>query len=183
MKYFLSIFSLAFLMFSCSHPDDKPEVPAQFGRFKPVQLPLEIKACNMHQPGLSDMQVDTMESEDGFIPYCFFEGPGTFKTCISIGIADCSMPLLSIYTSDGKKVDEKFLGGGNCDGSTEMICKPCVTIKKDLSIVICDSITVSPMDSCGNELNGPKTRYIITREGRIKPDGKIELGEAKRKDN
>jgi hypothetical protein len=124
-----------------------------------------------------------VESEDGFVPYCFFEGPGTFKTCVSLGISDCSMPLLSTYNSDGKRADEKFLGGGNCDGSTEMTCKPCVTIKKDFSIFISDSITVIPMDSCGNELDGPKTKYVINREGRITPDGKIELGEAKRKDN
>jgi hypothetical protein len=174
---FLSLFTL-----SCSHSDNKSETQVQFGRFKPAQLPLEIKACDMHQAGLPDMQVDTVESEDGFIPYCFFEGPGTFKTCVSLGIADCSMPLLRIYNSEGKKVDEKFLGGGNCDGSTEMTCKPCVTIKKDFSIFICDSITVTPMDSCGNELDGPKKKYVINREGRIKEDGKIELGEAKRKD-
>jgi len=182
MKLCSPILLFSLIMFSCSHADEKSGAPANFGRFKPLQLPLEINACSMHQPGLPDMQLDTIENEDGFIPYCFFEGPGKFKTCVSLGIADCSMPLLSIYNSEGQKVEEKFLGAGNCDGSTEMTCKPRVTIKKDFSIFISDSIAVTPMDSCGNDLDGPKTRYTITREGRVKEDGKIELGEAKRKD-
>lgn len=181
---FILINALFLCIFACcTSKEEKREsaFAAKLKRHNLRELPLEIRPCGMNSSGLQELDPDSAGA-DGFIPYFTFKTNGDYYALISLGIADCSMPLLSTFDGDGNKIDEKILSISGCNSGPGFICSEYVKIEKDFSIFTCDSVAEMDLENEGHESGKVKARYIRYRQGKLQPDGKIELSAEQRKE-
>jgi hypothetical protein len=118
----------------------------------------------------------------GSIPYCTFQTNGNFIAVISLGFADCNLPLLTTFDMNGKKIDEKCICIGGCGVGPGFKCDEYMIIRKDYTIYTSDSIIENEVDSLGNNVKGTSESYVIYKEGKLLLSGKIKLSNEQRKD-
>jgi hypothetical protein len=147
-------------------------------KFETNNLPLIVRACEIKEndyPLLSpitDTPFVTTESRS----YSTFKSNGDYIPTVSLGFADCSLPILTTYNKYGKQIDQKTLAIGYCGSGPGYSCHEFMTIRSDYSIYASDTISEAEVDSVGEIIQGGKTNnYIIFKNGRLIPNGKIEL--------
>jgi len=132
--------------------------------FAPANLPLTIKGCYLVAAIKADNYVELtkkryplyVDNDNGDIAYCLFKTNGDYTALISLGRADCYIPILTTYDRVGKKIDEKEINIGGCGFDCGFTCEEFMTIKADYTIYTSDTITSFECDTAGNEIPGTK---------------------------
>jgi hypothetical protein len=94
---------------------------------------------------------------------------------IYLGLADCTLPYLITYTPKGEKIDEGFFGIGGCGAGPGFECEEFMTIRKDFTVYTSDTILSADVDSLGYNIKSTEEYFVLYKEGKILPNGKIEL--------
>lgn len=160
--------------------NEKP-VPSFLKEYNYTTLPLKMKGCKENGlPLMNDSDLEKTQ-EDGTIPYCTFNTNGKYYAVVRLGLADCFLPQLITYDTNGKKIDEKTIAIGYCGCGPGFHCEEFTIIKKDFSIYSSDTISIAEVDSLGDEIKSTVQKYIIYKKGKLLKTGKIELtGEIKK---
>lgn len=157
--------------------DKQTEIKNFLKEYKQTTLPIRMKGCPGNSYSLPLINTDNLESdnEDGSVPYCTFKTNGDYYAVIRIGAADCYLPFIITYDKNGKVIDEQTIAIGYCGSGPGFHCEEFASISKDYSIYTADTISVTDVDSLGEEIEGTTESYIIYKKGRLLSSGKIEL--------
>ena len=164
-----------------------PQVNDDFDRylrnFEKTQLPIEIKGCELSTKGLAEFNGEAYIKyiNDYSIGYKQIPTNGNFIMTITLGAADCYLPILTTYRLTGDRIDQKTLAIGYCGSDCGYSCEEFMTIKDDYSIYVSDTISSSDCDSLGNIIPESTKNYVIFKSGKILESGNIELSEEIRK--
>jgi len=176
------IIASTILISSCNNIADngsasQSEIPAFLKDYKQTTLPIRMKGCPGNSYYLPLVHPDSLEvdNEDGSIPYCTFKTNGDYYAVIRVGAADCYLPQLITYDKNGKVIDEQTIAIGYCGSGPGFHCEEFGSIDKDFSIYTSDTISVSEIDSLGEEIKGTTESYVLYKKGRLLSSGKIEL--------
>ncbi|HWY98604.1 MAG TPA: hypothetical protein VNY36_05940 [Bacteroidia bacterium] len=175
------------ILFCSQVPPSNSDFNAFLKKFKHHEIPLAIKGCKINMSHIADtFKISASDSLymplEGFIPYCTFKTNGNYVAIIYLGEADCLLPVIRTYNKTGKMIDEKGIAIGGCGVGPGFTCEEYMTLRKDYTLYTSDTISVSEIDSLGNEIKGTETKYVVYKEGRLLSSGKIELSGETRKD-
>ncbi|MDR2840532.1 MAG: hypothetical protein LBV75_04630 [Paludibacter sp.] len=190
---YLSIVLIAILVINCGgnskkrSNENKIEIFSDFqqflSHFNNVDLPITIYHCSSevdeHLYHFAKKEYEYIDTELRSA-YAQIPTNGDYIAIITLAPADCMLPILTTLSFDGKIIDEQQLavgGGADCG----FIDNLSVKIAADFSIYVCDSIISYECDSIGQEIEGTREEYVIYQEGKLLPNGKIELSKEKKK--
>jgi hypothetical protein len=205
MKLNFSFILIVFLLFSCRtetkdktveiQTDDSkqeeimfPQVNDDFDgflrNFDKTQLPLEIKGCYLSDKEVKEFKGDHFKKyvDEYHYGYKQFPANGNFIAIITLGAADCFLPVLTTFKLTGEKIDSKSISIGYCGSDCGYSCEEFMTIKEDYTIYVSDTISSSECDSLGNIIPGTTENYVIYKSGELLENGMIELSEEIRKE-
>jgi hypothetical protein len=152
--------------------------------FPITKLPTVVKGCDMGLDGLYEF--DGKEFSQFSAEYSFslnqIPSNGNFIALISLGAADCFLPVLTTYSLEGEKIDEETIAIGYCGSDCGYSCSEYMTINEDYVIYVSDTISSSECDSLGQVIPSTTENYVIYQEGKLLVDGKIQLNKEKRVD-
>lgn len=164
-----------------------PKVNDDFSRyiekFQETELPITIKGCSVDPSDFYEFDGELFRryNEDNSYPYLNIPTNGIYIALVTLGIADCYLPVLTTYKLNGEIIDEKTIAIGHCSGDCGFDCEEFMTIKSDYSIYTADTISAYECDSDGKMIPETFEHYIVYREGKLLPDGKIQLSDEIRK--
>lgn len=144
--------------------------------FKKISLPIVIKGCKIKESDFTyfDPKKFTQFTED-FLAYGQIPTNGKYIATLTLGAADCYLPILTTYDLSGKKIAQETIAIGGCGSDCGFTCEEFMTLKKDLSFYTSDTISTYDCDSLGNETPGTYEYYVIFRKGKLLSNGKIEI--------
>jgi len=164
-----------------------PQVNDQFqsflDKFPKIELPLKIKGCEADYKGLTKFND---ENPSPYIhDYSFAVGQiktnGNYVSVITLGVADCLLPVLTTYKLTGEKIDSKTIAIGYCGSGPCFECEEFMTIKEDFSIYTADTMKTSECDDDYEPIPGTESIEVIYKEGHLTEKGKIELSDEMKK--
>jgi hypothetical protein len=155
-----------------------------------VELPLTIKGCDnaYADKRVLDKGKDVKASDDNSYfktyhhPYGQIATNGNFSAIITFGLADCLIPELITFDSNGVQIDRKTIAIGYCGSDCGYSCKEFMKIDRSFVLYTSDTIKSFDCDSLGNKLPETEENYVIYRQGKLLPSGKIELSEELKKE-
>lgn len=199
MKRLAGIITAVLILYSCSERTSQREKAApqsggkqaeafnQFlAKFKPLKCPLLFKGC-LYNPA-SMVPFDSLADAPYVEGYqgLYYVGrlPETdkFIATLSVGAADCYVPVVTTYTHQGERIDSKNVAIGYCGSDCGYACEEFMRINEDYSMYTSDTITTAECDSLGNVIPSTTQHYVIYKSGRIAADGKIQLSAEIKKD-
>lgn len=168
----------------------KTEMPAvkdgfqQFlNQFPEIALPLEIKGCET-QTDLKALNTAIsspfLKEERSYI-YGKFAFGNKYLGVITLHAADCLFPCLTVYSLNGNRIDSKPLAIGQCSDGPCYKCEELLTIGKDLTINVADTMQTFECDEDDLPKGNSLITTVIYREGKITATGRIELSKEKEK--
>jgi hypothetical protein len=194
MKYLGLFFSL--LLFSCQTNTNKtnqeqtdtsekvkyfPKVNDEFtlylDNFKKLDLPIVIKGCKISSNGFKQLDGQLFAKYSGEYSLAYGQIPtnGNYVATITLGAADCYLPVLTTYKLTGQVIDQKTIAVGGCGSDCGFSCEEFMTLRKDFSFYTSDTMSSYTCDSLGNEIPGTYEYYVIFQKGKLQTDGKIEI--------
>ncbi|MBS1526817.1 MAG: hypothetical protein JST19_14270 [Bacteroidetes bacterium] len=149
-------------------------------KFQIMSLPLSIKTLEIVADSSKKLsQKDNLfiksDYPNGIYAYSMLPDTEINYKIIWLEPAEAEIPVLTIFTKDGKKVDQKELGVGGCGSDCGFNCSESITINKGLTIFSCDSIERTTCDTDGNPIKNTTKRYLRFKTGEILRDGKIDM--------
>lgn len=165
-----------------------PEVNDDFDgflkHFDKTELPLEIKGCYLSDNEVKEFSGSHFKKYVDEYHYGYRQIPanGNFVATISLGAADCFLPVLTTFNLKGEKIDRKSISIGYCGSDCGYSCEEFMTIREDYSIYVSDTISSSECDSLGNIIPETTENYVIYKSGQLLENGMIELSEETRKE-
>jgi hypothetical protein len=152
--------------------------------FDKAKLPIEIKGCYLSEKEMQEFKGDLYRKYVDEYHYGYKQIPtnGTYVATITLGAADCFLPVLTTYKLTGEKIDSKSISIGYCGSDCGYSCEEYMIIKEDYSIYVSDTISSSECDSLGNIIPGTTENYVIYKTGELVITGEIELSEEIRKE-
>ncbi len=167
-------------------PSDNNTVDSSFAsflrKFQDTGVPFVYHACDLR--AYKDLPQITEEDDSlhtGFFAYARFKLNRNIIAVIELGAADCFLPDLVTYTSDGRIIDHRTIGIGKCGSGPGFSCVETMKIDSAYNLYAVDSIEemeVDGVDSLNNLMPAGKTySYIIYRKGKLQLDGKIILSQ------
>ena len=160
-----------------------PQVNDQFqsflDKFPKIELPVQIKACEADYEGLTEFN---NENSSPYIQdYSYALGQiktnGNYVSVITLGVADCLLPVLTTFKLTGEKIDSKTIAIGYCGSGPCFECEEFMTLKEDYTIYTADAMKTSECDDDYNPIPGTESIEVIYKEGCLTEKGKIELSE------
>ncbi|MBS1503905.1 MAG: hypothetical protein JST32_17680 [Bacteroidetes bacterium] len=157
-----------------------PEFRQFLKKFKFLSLPLTIKTLEI----VTDSSKKLNHRDNVFIKsdypdeiYAYGMLPDTASNYKIIWLepAEDEIPVLTIFTKNGKKLNQEELGVGECGSDCGFNCSESITIDKGLAIFSRDSIQSTNCDTSGNLIKNTTKRYLRFKTGKILKDGKIAL--------
>lgn len=147
--------------------------------FKKADLPLNIKGCRESEIELNVLDGKKFKqfNEDYSFSYRQIPTNGSYIATVTLGVADCYLPVLTTYKLNGQIIDKKTIAIGYCGSGCGYSCEEFMSIAKDFSIYASDTVSTYNCDSLGLEIPGTYEYYVIYKEGKLLPDGKIQLSE------
>lgn len=164
-----------------------PQVNDQFqsflDKFPKVELPIKIKGCEV------DYKNFTVFNEENPSPYIQdysyavgqIKTNGNYVSVITLGVADCMLPVITTYKLTGEKIDSKAIAIGYCGNGPCFECEEFMTLKEDFTLYTADTMKTSECDDDYNSITGTESIEVIYKEGRLTEKGKIELSEELKK--
>lgn len=151
--------------------------------FKKRELPISIKGCLITSDGLKEFDGKEFSKYNSENSYAYRQIPtnGTYIATITLGLADCFLPVLTTYKPNGEIIDKKTIAIGGCGSDCGFTCEEYMRIDKDYSIYTSDTISTYVCDSLGNETPGTYEYYVAYRRGKLTTEGKIILSNEKKK--
>jgi hypothetical protein len=147
--------------------------------FERTDLPIIIKGCEQDVHGLKEFDgIKSAKYNDNY-SFAFRQIPtnGTFIATVTLGVADCYLPVLTTYKLTGEKIDSKTISIGYCGSDCGYTCSEFMRIDSEYNIYVSDSVKSYECDSLGYEIPGTKEEYVIYKRGKLLTTGKIELSE------
>ena len=151
--------------------------------FKKGELPISMKGCLMTSDGLKKFDGKKFSKYNSDNSYAFRQMPtnGNYLATITLGLADCFLPVLTTYKLTGEIIDKKTIAIGGCGSDCGFTCEEFMIIDTDYSIYTSDTISTYDCDSLGNEIPGTYEYYVAYRRGKLTENGKIILSDEKKK--
>ena len=159
------------------------EFTSYLDNFKKVELPISIKGCLLTSDGLKEIDGKKFDKYNPENSYAYRQIPtnGTYLATITLGIADCYLPVLTTYKPNGEIIDKKTIAIGGCGSDCGFTCEEFMKIDKDYKIYTSDTISTYECDSLGNEISGTYKYYVAYKTGMLTTEGKIVLSNEKKK--
>ena len=147
--------------------------------FERTDLPIIVKACEQGVNGLKEFDGKKSAKYNDNYSYAFRQIPanGTFIATVTLGVADCYLPVLTTYKLTGEKIDSKTISIGYCRSDCGYTCSEFMRIDSEYNIYVSDSVKTYECDSLGHETPGTKEEYVIYKKGRLLTTGEIELSD------
>ena len=143
--------------------------------FPNLELPIVIKGCEIDYSKFPSIN-------DGNTYYVGkFKTNGSFFATITLGSADCMLPILTTYNYQGKIINSEMLAIGYCGSGPCFECEEYMTIKRDFSFYTSDTIASSLCDENYDPISGTETIKVVYKTGRISESGKINLSKELKK--
>lgn len=147
--------------------------PNYLAYFPKITLPLRLKGCDIDVSNLH--RLTTGSYAVGKFP------AGNGVAAVTIEAADCLLPVITTYTTDGKKISSETIAIGYCDDGPCQDCSEYMEINKQLQLYTSDTTYIYPCDDEHNKIDGKATIRIIYKNGFIREDGSIKLSDEKQK--
>lgn len=165
-----------------------PQVNDQFqpflDKFPKLELPLKIKGCEADYENLIEFNEEN--PSDYVSNQSFAVGQirtnGNYVTVITLGVADCLLPVITTFKLTGERIDSKTIAIGYCGDGPCFECNEFMTIKEDFSIYTADTMKTSECDDDYNSISGTESIDVIYKVGRLTEKGKIELSDEMKKE-
>ena len=147
--------------------------------FKRTDLPIIIKACEQGVNGLKEFDGTKSTKYNDNYSYAFRQIPtnGTFVATVTLGVADCYLPVLTTYKLTGEKIDSKTISIGYCGSDCGYTCSEFMRIDSEYNIYVSDSVKTYECDSLGHETPGTRENYVIYKKGKLLTTGEIMLSD------
>jgi hypothetical protein len=187
----ISIFALTLILLcACSHQQSSTvseigailhtQLDSFISQFPARSLPLSIRACDLTiYPALKHAEGNLAHKDkfDEALAYGRIKSNGTYTAVITLGMADCLLPILTTLDKDGKQIDQKMIAIGHCGSGPGFICTEVMTMRADYSLYAADTISEWEInDSTGMILpGGEKVTYVEYVKGQLLSNGKIQL--------
>ena len=168
-----------------SHIENIPELDSEFqsfiAQFPKLEFPIKINGCEEQFIALPKLNLKlslkfSPEAEYEHI-YGIIPSNGKYISTITLGMADCMIPILTTYEMSGKRIDSKAINIGYCGFDPCYECVESMTIKKDFRIYVADTIKTSECDEDYKAIAGTEKIKVIFKTGLLSQNGKIELNE------
>jgi hypothetical protein len=162
---------------STAFPAVNEEFSSYLENFKKTDLPIYIKGCRERTKGLIEFDGIRFKQFNEDYSYSYRQIPtnGKFVATITLGVADCYLPVLTTYKLNGKIIDRKTIAIGYCGSDCGYSCEEFMTITNDFKLYTSDTVSTYECDSLGLEIPGTYEHYVIYKEGKLLTDGKIQL--------
>jgi len=153
------------------------EFTAYLKLFKKTDFPINIKGCLENEKGLNILDGKKFKqfNEDYSFSYKQIPTNGNYIATITLGVADCYLPVLTTYRLNGQIIDRKTIAIGYCGSDCGYSCEEFMSISKNFKIYTSDTISSYDCDSLGLEIPETYEYYVIYKEGKLLKDGKIQL--------
>ncbi len=150
-------------------------------QFPKVELPLIINGCLdeiLELPKL-DFEISSEYSSDAKYEHIYGIIPsnGNYITTITLGSADCFIPIITTYRLNGERINSKPISIGYCGPDPCYECIESMTIKSDYRIYVADTIKTYDCDKNYNAIVGTERIKVVYKEGKLNENGVIELTE------
>lgn len=158
-------------------PAVNDEFSGYLDNFKKIELPITIKGCNISSDGFKQFDGNKFKkyADEYSLAYGQIPTNGNYVATITLGAADCYLPVLTTYKLNGHVIDQKTIAIGGCGSDCGFSCEEFMTLKKDFSFYTSDTVSTYTCDSLGNETPGTYEYYVIYMKGKLLTDGKIEM--------
>lgn len=152
----------------------------QFGELK---LPITIKGCEIVSS--TYLRFDGNSFGNYALPntLAFGKLSNTTKYVAALTLApgDCYLPILTIYTPNGKLLDKKVLMIDSCRTACGFTCEKVAQLDTNYTFYVADTITSFLCDDLGHETPGTYEHYVNFITGKILPNGRIVVTEQQKK--
>lgn len=187
MKIMTLAFSILFL--SCKNKEVKdidviheiPVVNDQFQaflhQFSEIKLPIKIIGCKVD---FEELQLLNPEISNPYeVNPCYVYGKiktnGNYMATITLGAADCFLPILTTYKLNGEKINSQTLSTGICDEGPCYVCEETMEVNANFNISITNNITYSECDDNYEPISGTEKKETLVINGKLTTDGFIQL--------
>lgn len=164
---------------------DNNEFQAFINQFPTKTLPVIINGCEnkiLDSPKL-DIRLSSKYVTEPKYEHIYGRIPsnGNYISIITIGEADCLIPILNTYKPNGEKIDSKAMNIGYCGPDPCYECVENFTITRKYRIYVADTIKSSDCDENFKSIAGTEKIKVIYKEGKVTETGLIVLSQEKEK--
>lgn len=158
-------------------PAVNDEFKGYLDNFKKIELPIILKSCNISLDGYKKFDGKNFGeyAEEYSLAYGQIPTNGNYIATITLGAADCYLPVLTTYKLNGQVIDRKTIAIGGCGSDCGFSCEEFMTIRKDFSFYTSDTISTYSCDSLFQEIPGTYEYYVVYMKGKLLKTGKIEM--------
>jgi hypothetical protein len=166
-----------------AHTQANHQFQSFLDKFPKVELPIKIKGCEV------DYKKFTLFNDENPSPYIQgysyavgqIKTNGNYVSVITLGAADCMLPVITTYKRTGEKIDSKTIAIGYCGDGPCFECQEFMSLKEDFTLYTADTMKSSECDEDYNAIAGTESIEVIYKEGRLTEKGEIELSEELKK--
>jgi hypothetical protein len=146
-------------------------------QFPTKTLPLQINGCEILDLPKLNFKLSSEYATDSEYEHIYGIIPsnGNYISTITLGQADCFIPVLSTYKLNGEKIDSKPIGIGYCGPDPCYDCVENMTINSEYQIYVVDTMKIYDCDTNYNEIAGTEKIKVVYKEGKLTKKGIIEL--------
>lgn len=158
-------------------PQVNDEFQSFIDQFPLKELPIKIMGCEIKVKDSEKLNKTISEQYEENPNYVFgkFKTNGVYVAVISLGIADCYLPVITTYKLNGQKIDSKTIAIGGCGDGPCFECEEFMTIDEELNIYTANIISISECDGDYEPIPGTESKEEVFKQGRILSNGQIEL--------
>lgn len=142
------------------------------------ELPIELKGCEYEESNYPNKEHFYRNGTE-YIAYCSFNINKNIYALISLGIADCYIPIISTYIKDSI-IDMKEVNIGFGDLYCGETTGDYLRIDTNYNIYVSDTITEYICESL-DSIKVKRIKYVLYKVGYISFDGQITISDTMRK--
>jgi len=167
------------------YPEKNKEFQNFLNQFPKVYFPIKIKGCDNDFPNIKllDKEISSDYEINPYYIYGQIPTNGDYIAIITIGAADCYLPVLTTYKLNGERIDQKTIAIGGCGSGPCFDCDELMTIDVNYNLYTANNFKYYDCDENYDEVSDKVTTEVIYRSGRLTENGIIELTEQLKKQN
>lgn len=162
---------------------DNQQFPAFLASIPQVDLPIRIRGCEIPDEDFSEVDTELSNpfTEDDMYVIGQIQSNGDYVSVLTLGEADCMLPVLNTFTFEGKPISRETIAIGYCGADPCFACTETMVLTADFSIYTADTIITTECDDNYQPIPGTEKIEVVYREGTLTELGSIELSEELRK--